>query len=504
MGPIIRDPISAERNQYDLIIIGGGVYGIMLFLEASRRKLRALLLEKEDFGGATSANSLRIVHGGLRYLQSLDLHRFRESVSERRWFLNAFPEMVTLLPCLMPLYGNGLRRPSILRAALNLNDILAGGKDRESPSKGIFPRGKVIGADQTRKIFTQVDPKGLKGGAIWYDGFIPDPQRVLMTVLRWSCRLGGTALNYMEASELLKAGKGIAGLIAVDGEAGKSHEFRAPVVINASGPWCRDLSKRFDRDIPSLFKGSIAWNVLLNRKTLSEYAVAVDPKYRGGQTYFLLPWKGMLLGGTGHAPRKDLTFPPLPSGQEMDEFLGEINLSVPTLRVSRSDVLRVFAGYLPVTDSGGTRLTDREVFVDHGATGGPRGLFSVSGIKLTTARLVAQKSLDRIFHERSMDRDGDLTPMADLSKVKLGIFDFHWQPDRSETEWKNQLRVIKEEESVVHLDDLVLRRTSIGDNPDRAIQIAPEICSFLGWDEPRTAAEIGKIVRKFEMERNLH
>ena len=503
MEKIIRNPAAAAREKYDLIIIGGGVYGIMLAFEATRRKLRPLLVEKEDFGGATSANSLRIVHGGLRYLQSLDLHRFRESVGERRWFLRTFPKMVSIMPCLMPLYGEGLHRPAILRAALQINDFLSREKKRGSLNAGDFPKGKVVSADETRNIFPQVNQRRLKGGAIWYDGFIPDPQRVLVTVLRSSCMFGATALNYVEANDLLKTGKGVAGVVAIDGETGLPHEFRAPVVINATGPWCRDLSTQLDRDIPRLFNGSIAWNVLLNRKALCEHAVAVSPKVRGSQTYFLVPWKGMLLAGTGHAQRTKMIHPPIISRQEMDSFLEGINLSVNSLEISRNDVLRVFAGYLPVTDTGGTRLTDREVIVDHGENGGPRGLFSVSGIKFTTARLVAQKTLKRIFPGRYTQGDDISMVISDDGKENLGVFDFHWSPNGSESDWKNQLQVIHEEESVVHLDDLILRRTSLGDNPERAVNIAPEICSLLGWDESRKATEIVKVVRKYETERNI-
>jgi glycerol-3-phosphate dehydrogenase len=125
MGIITRDPVGAVRGRYDLIVVGGGIYGVMILLEASRRRLNALLVERDDFGGQTSFNSLRIIHGGLRYLQTLDLHRFRESVSERQWFLRTFPDLIRPLPCLMPLHGDGLRRPPVLRAALAANDFLS-------------------------------------------------------------------------------------------------------------------------------------------------------------------------------------------------------------------------------------------------------------------------------------------------------------------------------------------------------------------------------------------
>ena len=112
---ILRDPKAYTDEDYDLVVVGAGIQGAALFLEASRRGMRALVLDKGDFGGSTSWNSLRILHGGLRYLQTLDLPRFRQSVRARRWFFQAFPQLVRPLPCLMPLRGKGLKRNSVLR-----------------------------------------------------------------------------------------------------------------------------------------------------------------------------------------------------------------------------------------------------------------------------------------------------------------------------------------------------------------------------------------------------
>jgi len=123
-GAIRRDPAGAAQSRFDLIIVGGGVYGIMIALEATRRGLAPLLLERDDFAAATSANSLRILHGGLRYLQRLDIGRSLESIRERAWWLSQFPEHAAPLPCLMPLYGGGFRRPAVLSQGLRLNDWL--------------------------------------------------------------------------------------------------------------------------------------------------------------------------------------------------------------------------------------------------------------------------------------------------------------------------------------------------------------------------------------------
>jgi glycerol-3-phosphate dehydrogenase len=104
-GVIERAVDRASAGDHDLIVVGGGIYGIALALEAARRGLKTLLVERADYGGATSWSNLRILHGGLRHLQNLDLVRFYESVGERRWFLRHFPDLVRPLPCLMPLYG---------------------------------------------------------------------------------------------------------------------------------------------------------------------------------------------------------------------------------------------------------------------------------------------------------------------------------------------------------------------------------------------------------------
>ena len=157
MSKISRDIAAAAAEKYDLIIIGGGIYGVMLALEAGQRHKRALLLEKEDFGGATSLNHLRTIHGGLRYLQSLDLPRFFESVRERRWFLTNFPALVQVLPCLMPLYGRGLKRPSIMRAALLLERFF--GVDPQyaaSAAQRRLPPGRLV----SRRLHRQGFPSG--------------------------------------------------------------------------------------------------------------------------------------------------------------------------------------------------------------------------------------------------------------------------------------------------------------------------------------------------------
>jgi len=160
---IERAPGRAAERRYDLIVIGGGIHGVALCLEARLRGYRTLLLEKADFGNATSWSSLRIIHGGLRYLQSLDLPRFFQSVAERRWFLRHFPDLVRPLPCLMPLYGRGLRKPAVLRLALALNDGFSFGRNTGVAEQARLPGGRVLDASETAALFPHATGKACAG-----------------------------------------------------------------------------------------------------------------------------------------------------------------------------------------------------------------------------------------------------------------------------------------------------------------------------------------------------
>jgi glycerol-3-phosphate dehydrogenase len=501
MTRICRELSRSASQTYDLIIVGGGIYGVMLSFEASCRGLRSLLLEREDFGGATSYNSLRIIHGGFRYLQTLNLRRFFESVRERRWFLQTFPELVKPLPCLMPLYDRGMRRSQVLSAALRLNDVLSYNRNCNLRSDCHLPGGEILTAEQVKQCFPLVDSQGLQGGAVWHDASMPDSQRLLIALLRWSCALGGVALNYVEAQELLKTPRGIAGVLAKDLVSGEFYEYKAKAIVNAAGPWCRELAAHCDRDLPALFRSSLAWNVLFDRKALSDFALAVAPKKRGAKTYFLHPWKGRLLAGTVHTSWSDpITYHPQPTADQIANFIEELNESIPELSLSQDEVLGIFSGLLPATQSGSTKLSVREVILDHGKQGGCPGLYSVSGVKFTTSRLVAQKTLERILPaaRKSTNLKSQRWVPPEEVQSRQGIFAYDWLPKQDDSTWKLELRKIIAEESVQHLDDLIFRRTSIGDNPNRALASAPLICQLFDWDDRRCHQEVSRL-EKFKV-----
>ena len=460
MGRVIHGrPGRAPDGPYDLVVVGGGAYGAFTALEAARRGLRPLLLERADFGGATSRNSLRIVHGGLRYLQSLDLRRFRRSVRERRWMLRTFPDLVRPLRCVMPLDGRGLRRPAVLRAALAANDLLSARRNRGLLPDRRIPGGRVLGADATRELVPEVPREGLRGGAVWHDAEMVDASRLLMEVLRWATARGAVCLNYTEAEKLLVDGGAVRGVAARDRLAGESVRFRSRRVVNCAGPWAGAVARRFDREVPDLFRPSIAFNLLLEHPLRAEATVAATPPGRGARTYFVRPWRGMALAGTFHAPR-----PPDATGadvrdDEVEAFLDDLRAALPGFDPRAGDVREVLAGLLPASEAGTAELERSPRIHDHGAAGGPAGLFSVRGVKYTTARRVAEETLRKALAAAGRpcpEPDGAGRPEPRPRPEPRRLLE---AAREAPEEIRRHVEALVREEAVTRPEDLLLRRT---------------------------------------------
>lgn len=455
---IPRQPAEGASKQHDLIVIGGGIYGVALAFEAARRGYRSLLLERKDFGSGTSWSSLRIIHGGLRYLQTLDLRRFRESVTERRWFLRHFPDLVRPLPCLMPLYGRGVRRPSFFRLALACNDLLSLDRNRGAETRAQLGRGRVLSASETVRLFPQVNRHGLGGGALWWDAVMLSSERVLMELLSWACSCGATALNYVEVERVLVEDGKIVGVEARDRAADRTHRFRAARVINATGPQSRYFAERMDRDVPALFRPTLAFNLLIDRPPPAEVAVAVQPRPEG-QTYFILPWKGRILAGTAHVGLPQPALEPTVPEREVQRLLDDLNAAIPGLDLASEDVIHVYAGLLPGRRSGDPEAATQAVIYDHGVHGGPEGLYSISGVKFTTARRVAEDALRAILGRqlrRPSGTTGRPPPLVEFTHQTLLSTGTPFDGESAESAALMQ-RIVREE-AVMAAEDVLLRR----------------------------------------------
>lgn len=454
---IFRAPQEAARRAYDVIVIGGGILGACHALEATRRGLSVLLLERDDFGGATSWSSHRIIHGGLRYVQSFDFPRQLESIRERRWFLQSFPRFVRPLPCLMPLYNRGLKRTSTLRAALMINDTLSANRNDGLPESQHIPPGRMLSPAEVRDWFPGVVNAGLKGGALWHDAILVPPQRVLIEILRWAANGGAVALNYMRVTKVMRDGS--AGYIvqARDSVAECDYDFKATDVINCAGSWAAQLQSG-NAGGPAM---SLAFSIVLDRPSIAKAAVAVSPGQQGNPMYFVVPYQGRLLAGTTHLPWPRGKENTGPTEEQISAFLKGLNESLPDLGASIDHVARVFSGLLPATGPETGVTLDRPVVQSHPSSSETSRFVTVWAVKYTTARSAAEQVMKRLFPRTSVR---DIQQPAPVAEINMAV----WTPPArgSEQLLSQAVQRIQREESVVHLDDLLLRRTDWGTLPD--------------------------------------
>ena len=191
-----RDPSQLANANYDLLIIGAGINGACAAWDATLRGLSVAIIDKGDFGAATSANSLKFIHGGLRYLQKADIQRTRMSIKERSILLRIAPNFIHPIPCLIPTYGHYKRGKEIMQLAFKINDFF--GFDRNShiaPDKHI-PNGKVISKDECLKLFPHFNKNGLTGGAMWYDCQVRNSERLTLSFLLSAANAGVDLCNY--------------------------------------------------------------------------------------------------------------------------------------------------------------------------------------------------------------------------------------------------------------------------------------------------------------------
>jgi glycerol-3-phosphate dehydrogenase len=452
---------DVSQRRFDLAVIGGGIHGVCAAMEAARRGRRVVLLEKDDFGGATSLNSYRILHGGLRYLQSADLPRFYQSVRERRWFSRHLPELVAPLACVLPLYGRGLKRRSIFAAALRINDALAGGRNNHVPAAVQLPSSAMLSRAQTLERLPPVETTGLQGAGLWYDAQLCAPQRLIMELLRWASACGATALNRTAAVGLMEAGPRVTGLWVRDETSGQSWPVHATRVINAAGPSATTLAHSVDPKMADGALGypSLAFNVIVDRPPPFDAAVAAQGPGADGQVYFVRPFGGQLFIGTGHAPWSDADAPPKVDRALIESMLDAVSAALPGLALSAADVTQVMAGLLPATKPGGTTLTDQAAIYDHARRGGPRGLISIAGVKYTTARAVAAKAVQRAIGSAQYQPHSARPPAL---KAPVSLIAPNAALACSDAALKHTVELLFEHEAATNIEDVLWRRTAWG------------------------------------------
>jgi glycerol-3-phosphate dehydrogenase len=427
-----RDLSPLAERCFDLLVIGGGIHGACIAWDAALRGLTVALVERGDFGQETSANSLKTVHGGLRYLQDLNLSLVRSMIHERKSLLRIAPHLVHQLPCLMPTYNRLMKSKPLMAVALKLNDLI--GFDRNNfPDAGKhLPPSRVVSREECLRLLPGLPGEGITGGATWYDGQMYNSERLTLSFALSAEKRGACVANYVEAIGLLREGERVVGITARDRLAGEQLEIRARMVVNAAGPWVDFVLEGLGRPRKEKkFRHSLAMN-LVTRKFIDEYAAGVlsrpqaipgsQSAARKGRMLFISPWREYSLVGTFHAH-----YDGHPDAFRIDEailqqFIDETNTAYPGAQLTLADVRFVHKGFLPANDGKASgdpadvSLVRQGQVYDHQKDEGISGLVTVVGVKYTSARQVAEQAVNLVFRRLGKEPPAcrtDATPLHD-------------------------------------------------------------------------------------------
>jgi glycerol-3-phosphate dehydrogenase len=527
--------IEAYNNkQYDIIVIGGGISGAAVAYEAASQGYSVALVEKDDFGAATSAATSKLIHGGLRYLANFEYGLVRESLKERKTLLNIAPNLVYPLSFLVPVYKNFWRSKWWLGLGMTLYDILSYDKGFTWDKSKSLPVHHHLSRAKTLDREPVVNDHELTGSILSYDCANLMPERLTLAFIKSAVKHGADVANYAKVENFLHEGDKITGVVVRDLLQGTTLPLRGRLTVNCGGPWA-DLLLAVARGKSESqhIRRSEGIHIITRKLTHSGAVGGMTPS---GRPCNLIPWRGHTLIGT--TDREYIGDPDAycVTREKIEEYIAEVNAAFgkPDL-VKYSDITYVYGGLRPLIDDQTKDVykTSRkyEIF-DHAQDGLP-GLITVEGGKYTTSRNLAEnvlktinqklgrqsksvtakkhlasceirdlnafiaeaKSAHRDFPEATVDflarlYGTELTAVMDLArsdKQYAGSLDV-------EGEMLAQVLYAVREEMACTLMDILIRRTGIGSlgHPGRKVlqQVVQVAGQELKWDQMRMDREL--------------
>ena len=421
---ITRDQAMAavQGERYDVVVIGGGVTGAGVALDAASRGYSVALVERDDFACGTSSRSSKMVHGGLRYLENFDLGLVREALLERQLMVQLAPHLVYPTPFLVPALGEN-RRDVKIGMGLNLYDVMASARvgqgrreraaRREAQDYWAPDRHRTIPGDEVLEFLPALASREPGSAYLFYD-CQTDDARLVLTILGEAERFGAVMLNRCDVVELREKAAMADGVVCVDGESGERFEIEADNVVNATGVWADQIRPKEIRDAAEIprIAPSRGTHVILPLSKLPLNAACVVPAGEG-RNIFALPWYGRALVGTTDRDYEGDLRHVDPSGSDVEYLLQAINNYFAT-EVGLSDLSGAYAGVRPLISMGDPKksvdISRKEELYETSS-----GMLTITGGKLTTWRRMAKLVVDRM-----VDREGRDAPCR-TADVPLGM-----------------------------------------------------------------------------------
>jgi glycerol-3-phosphate dehydrogenase len=528
---MVRDLRRLADTGFDLVIVGGGIYGAIAAWDAVLRGLSVALIDKDDFGSGTSFNNLKTLHGGLRSLQSLNFSQMRLFIRERRALARIAPHLVHPLPFVVPTYRSPMRSGVAMRMALAINDVVSSDRHEGIADPALrLPRGHLVGREECLRLNPVIDPKGVTGGAVWYDYQLQNADRMTLSFILGAADGGAAIANYVRAVAFIRDGAKVAGVRAEDRFTGAQLDIRGSVVLNAAGPWAPALLRTLggNATLPAA-QLSRAMNVVI-KPVVGTHACAGRAS---GRFLFIV--------GTSHGTHVGSADELAVNRWDLEAFLADARDAFPHAALGASDVRLVHRGFLPMLSGNDAhvKLLRESVVVDHSRDNTP-GLVTVFGVRYTTARHTAAQAIDAVFRAKG-ERSFPASRTAETPLVGGAISDKESflravlvrdvrgaAPDTLRrlaetygTQYDAILRLIRDEpvlaeplgrhcpvtgaeiyhavrfECALKLSDALVRRTEAGSagppGKDAVEKTAQIMARLLGWDEWRMRNEVAEI-----------
>ncbi len=497
------------NTKWDIIVIGGGITGAGIYNYTARKGLHVLLVEAVDFAFGTSSRSSKLVHGGLRYLKNGQFDVVKESVRERERLIKEAPGLVNKMAFIYPTFSDLSKNRAQMTLGTIIYDLLAPKWEHHLISRKDTLRSDPIIREGT-----------LIGSNEYFDSTVDD-SRLVLRVIQEGTRYGGVAVNYAKVEDLLRDKQGdVVGVLIADQAPGSQNsplELHASVVINATGPWSDLLRSHVDGAARlRKLRGSHLF-FPHERIPISKAITMIHP--RDHRALFVVPWEGTTFIGTTDLDQPELDHEANISAEEVTYLLEAANFIFPSLKLDADDIISSMAGLRPIIDSGAdtpSQESRRHMVWEE------NNLVTISGGKLTIFRVMAADCLnfvsprlpgnphfdhhDPIFNANPKKPQGTTISSEswhflagrhgeDALEIVQQMPAASCETIGASTNFWVEMTWAAEHESVVHLDDLLLRRVRLGlllenGGMDQLDKTKALVQASLGWDEPRWEAEV--------------
>jgi glycerol-3-phosphate dehydrogenase len=405
---------------YDLIVIGGGITGAAVAYEAASQGFSVALVEKGDFGAATSAATSKLIHGGMRYLANYEFGLVRESLRERKTLENIAPNFVYPVPFLVPLYSRGPRVKWLIKTGMILYDLLSYDKAFTWDGSKKIPLHRSLSPQQVLDQEPVVDPDGLTGAILYYDCTNLVPERLTLAFIKSAVKHGAVVSNYAQVENFIRQAGKVRGVVVRDLLRQKIHSLGAKLVINCGGPWADLLlaiagGNREDKQIRR------SEGIHLVTPLLTQH-YSVGGLTPSGRACNLIRWRGhTLIGTTDHEYIGDPDQYRV-TREKIEEYITEVNGAFGGKDlVKYSDVLFAYGGLRPLVDdqTESTYKTSRKYEIYDNQKDGLPGMITVEGGKYTTSRNLAENVLKTVHEKLGTGRRKSITTRSFLSGCEI-------------------------------------------------------------------------------------